>query len=182
MSIPSVPVKPAPVIPAPVKVPTTRAEAERLLGLIAVDAARLVMTNAILQERLLLAREGVEKQIADINKLLTEKRQALADWAWAAKDAEFTDPKKSIVMLHGTVGFQMGRRQLFLLARTEWPDVIAQLKGKFKKYLKVKYDVDRMGLLKDAISEDKPLPAAALSKLGLKIGQEETFYMELKQS
>lgn len=145
---------------------------------LSINDAKLVLANAILTERLTVAREKITDRIAAINKTIHDQRVALEAWALAGG---VCGEKRSVDMLHGTVGFRLGPQGLALKARETWEDVLARLKGKFKKYVRVKSEVDRRALLKDVLADKKPISTAELSKLGLKLEQTESFFVNFKK-
>jgi len=103
---------------------------------------------------------------------------ALNQWAAKAKD-EFAK-SRSIEMRHGVIGFRKGKPRLELIGKTSWKDVLAKLKGKFAAYVRVKKEVNKEQMLADAIAEKQKIKIETLKRFGVKISQDDSFYIELK--
>jgi phage host-nuclease inhibitor protein Gam len=157
-----------------------RAGAERLVGRFAETTALRLIHEEALTAALLAARKSVEPDLQAIIETLAEQRAALEAWALSVKDAEFA-AVKSTQMLHGVMGFNTGRPSLVPLARETWETVLAKLKGKWSVFVRTKTEVDRAALLKCATDKAKPIAPKDLSALGLKILQEDKFFIELKE-
>lgn len=168
----------------------SRAQAEAALQNIALNSARLQKLAAALNTRLSVVRADCEPEILALNDLLLAEKAALELWAWAANGAgtEFTE-KRSLDLSSGRVGFRAGGKSLGLLDRQTWDKVLAYLrtaaKGKWKAFIRTKLEVDKSGILKSAATfVDAPnhLSKEDLSAMGVKVEQEESFYVELKEN
>jgi phage host-nuclease inhibitor protein Gam len=96
---------------------------------------------------------------------------------WAdANPAEF-GKLKSLVLTHGTIGWRAGQPALKTLPGWTFDRVLDVLKArKLIGYLREKWEVNKQTLLadRDAIGVDK------LREIGLRVAQDETFFVEPK--
>ncbi len=100
-------------------------------------------------------------------------------------DANKTDFEKvrSRDMVHGTVGFRTNPKKVSLLNRKYNWNTVVQLLKKFKwgtDYLREITEVDKEAII-TATSGDSPiLSDDKLASVGLKVDQEESFYIDIK--
>jgi phage host-nuclease inhibitor protein Gam len=156
---------------------TTRADAENVLGELAkVKAEHALHTNTLtlaMQDARAQFEPAIEKANASIKALV----MALEMWA-SQNPNEFGD-KKSIDMLHGTVGFRIGQRALKLRARMKWDDVLERLRAfKRGKYVRTTEDVDKKAILSDEAAGE--LNTADMTTIGVRVDQAESFYTDTK--
>src|SRR6516225_6613408 len=93
-----------------IKLPTIiidRARAETLLGEIAALKLQERSRRAEMDRRLLTVRAQYDEPLAAMAKQIEEKTAMLERWA-AENPSEFPKGRKSIAMLHGTVGYRTG--------------------------------------------------------------------------
>lgn len=158
----------------------TAVEADALLGRIGTETAIRDILAADMAKELAAVRTKFEPGIAKVQDSIADKLSALEDWADASRE-QFGE-KKSIELLHGRIGFRSGNPHLELLSKMTWKKVLARLKGKLKRYIREKPEVDRAALLADASRKVDPLPASMLSRAGVRLAQDESFFHELKNS
>jgi len=94
----------------------------------------------------------------------------------AANEVEFGN-RKSLVMTHGTVGFRTGNPRLKPITKFTWAKVLETIQRSAtfaSSYVRTKAEVDREKLLADR----DELGADGLRVLGLKVVQEESFFVE----
>lgn len=141
--------------PTPIK---TRAEMELLVGQIAdLKITETKLANQ-LDTELKATRDGYETEFAALDDLISAK-MALAE-QWATAHPEEFGKLKSIEFVHGTAGLRVGMPKLKCLARWTKEKVLAAM----------------VGLIGDrAALEGKPL-----TEIGLRVEQDETFYVEPK--
>lgn len=150
----------------------TREQMERLVG----DICRLTIfvdqTRTIMDARIMDIREEYEQQLGDADQELTQLMALARDWAEAHPE-EFS-VRKSIEMTHGTVGFRTGQPALKTVAGWTWARVLELLS---ERYVRVRRDPDKEKLLADR----EAIGADGLRKLGLRVVQEESFFVEPKR-
>jgi phage host-nuclease inhibitor protein Gam len=93
---------------------------------------------------------------------------------WAGENAAEFAGKKSIVMVHGTVGYRTGKPRLKTLRGWTWDRVLGVLETAFPEYVRVKKTVDKERLLAD---QDK-LGPDRMRRVGCTTVQDETFFVE----
>jgi phage host-nuclease inhibitor protein Gam len=144
----------------------TRADAETLLGEIAADTATLNALRAELDGEVTAVRQKYEGRIDALAKQLEQKSGLLQQWAEASPE-EFAE-RKSIDFLHGRLGFRTGNPKLKTLAGWTFDRVLGVIDALF---VRVKRDLDKETILS---------AYAALRAVGLRVVQEETFFVEPK--
>lgn len=97
--------------------------------------------------------------------------------AWADAHPEEFATKRSIAMVHGTLGFRTGQPTLKPIKGVTWEKVLAALKFNLPHYVRVREDVDREALLGDR----EALGADGLREMGLRVEQQERFFVELNK-
>lgn len=147
----------------------------------------------IARNLLMSEKEAALKEVDDIHspeiKSLNEQLAARTEQikAWAEANAEAFGKLRSIETIHGTLGWRMGQWQCDKLAGWIWQAgkktkagakvVLDALKARFgKAYIRIKEEVDADGLIADRAK----LTAQDLSQCGVRIFQEESFYVDPK--
>jgi phage host-nuclease inhibitor protein Gam len=137
-----------------------------------VEANRL---RAEMDERLLVVKERYVASLAAMHSAI--KAKVAAAKVWAKKNpAKFGDAK-SLVCGLGTIGFRTGTPKVSLLDGWTVEKVIEAVLGLFPKrgYVRVKEELDKEALIAD---RDK-LTLCECHKMGIEIGQEETFFVDI---
>lgn len=143
----------------------------------ALDA--ITVAEALLQRKIDRLRLAHSKRVAGHLASLKQCGEALEAWA-ETKPKDFGE-KRSIDFINGRVGVRTGNRTLGLLSKIKWEDVLAKVKELFPRYVVKKESVDRDQILKDSGGDKPLLEAKELSALGVKVVQEERFYIEVKK-
>jgi phage host-nuclease inhibitor protein Gam len=154
----------------------TRADAERVLGELAADTAEQTRLQAELDAELVAIRQKYEGQIDTLAKKIEGATGLLQSWA-EANTSEFGD-KKSLELLHGRLGFRTGNPKLKTLAGWTWDRVKETLVRNFSGHIRTKTEVDKEGLL--AAHQRHEIDAADLRAVGVKVVQDEAFFIEPK--
>jgi phage host-nuclease inhibitor protein Gam len=154
----------------------TRQQMERLVSEICQLTIDRDAATAEMDDRLLKVRQDYETTLARHQEDLDAK-MALAQ-AWAeANPSEFAG-KKSIEMVHGTVGFRTGMPKLKLLTGWTWDRVKDALQnGNFRDYIRTKQEVDKERLLADR----EQIGDAMRTVCGCRVVQDEPFFVEPKR-
>lgn len=124
-----------------------------------------------MDEELLRVRENYEALLADL-KPRVDRLLERAE-AWAEEHPHEFGTRKSIVMVHGTVGYRTGTPKLKTLAKWTWAKVLTVLQAQFPEYVRRREEVD-----KDRILADRQKLGARLPEIGVKVVQEETFFVD----
>jgi phage host-nuclease inhibitor protein Gam len=159
-----------------IKLPTitTRDEAEAVMNDLAWHTINQRKLTNQRDAEVLAINKKYEASLAACDEAIKEKSEALRAWAEATPDV-FPKGRKSLDLVSGTLGFRTGTPKLALLSRAwNWDKVLAALRVGAVKYIRRKEEVD-----KDAILGAN-LPATAWQPFGVKIVQEESFFVEPK--
>jgi phage host-nuclease inhibitor protein Gam len=151
---------------------TTREEMEHLVGEICELTIFIDRTKTLMDQRLLEVRAEYEDQLAGADKDL-QGMMALAQ-EWAEEHTADFGVKKSIEMVHGTVGFRTGQPTLRTIAGWTWKRVMEVLSP---KYIRTKREPDKEKLLADRNS----IGELGLRTIGLRVAQDESFFVEPKR-
>ncbi len=99
-------------------------------------------------------------------------------WADSNKN-EFGD-KKSIEFRHAVVGFRIAPRSVKFLEGWDLGQVITATKKKFKRFIRVKSDLDRSRILSDFSADTPRVSNTELKTIGIEVWREEKFFVEIK--
>lgn len=98
--------------------------------------------------------------------------------AWAEDYPEEFGKVKSLELMHGTIGFRTGTPKLKLLSGWTWARVLDLLKAEAMSiFVRTKEEVDKEGI----IAQRNELTPETLKKMGVKVVQDETFFVEVKR-
>ena len=159
----------------------TRDEAEGVMNALALIATNKRIIAGRMDKELLAVKEKYSGQLTECDAVMQIEARKLEAWATNHPE-EFPKGKKSIVLLAGTLGFRKDTPSLVLLNRTfTWAKVLAMItKAKWRKFTRVKIEVDKDAILARAGTLEKPtkFQRTILPELGLKIVQAENFFVE----
>lgn len=163
----------------------SREDAEACMSTIALlETTR----RRILSDRdaaVLAINERIQKPLTELEETLKTKTTALHQWADANPDA-FPKDRKSLALHDGTIGFRTGNPSVVLATRsTNWDNVLSILQLlRWRRFIRVKCEVDKEAILarysKLKESAKARFVAKVLTRLGLKIKKDETFFVEPK--
>ena len=155
---------------------TTRDEAEAVMNDLANIANNKRKLTARLDAGVLKLQEEAAPGISQCDAELKAKSDALRAWA-EASPAEF-GKKKSIEFLSGTLGFRTGTPKLALLSRAfTWEKVLENAQALIPAFIRSKPELDKEAILGQR--DEEPLQYA-IKRCGLKVVQDESFYVEPK--
>ena len=164
-----------------VNLPTvlTRADAESAMKDLALAVNDQRITSALRDDEVLAVNVKYELNLARLDQAVKTKTDALRAWAEANPD-QFPKGRKSLDLVSGTLGFRTGTPKLALLSRAfNWERVLALVEQFWPGLIRLKKEVDKEGLLAmHSQAQDKPAADAELKRCGLKVTQEESFYIE----
>lgn len=154
-----------------------REELEGVMGEFAQSFIARGQLALAMEERLALVRKDYETRLSDLD---AEIEALLADLeAWAALNpAEFAD-RRSIDLVHGTIGFRTGNPTLKTIKGVKWEHVLDMLKcsGLADRYVRKVEEPNKDALLADR----EKIGADRLQTLGLRVDQTERFYVDARK-
>lgn len=153
-------------------VPKTRDEVETLVGEITSLIITERQTKALLDKRTKELKDEYQDQLIDINERLTPRLLRVQAWA-EANPAEF-GKNRSVQMLHGTIGWRIGQPTLKTLSGWTWDRVLEAIRTACPQWVRTKSEVDKQSIL----AERENLLDGDLKLIGVKIVQEDSFYVE----
>lgn len=139
--------------------------------------------------KLALARQH-DTKIAELEARM--KRYELGLWQWAKDNrkelglAGEPGEKKSLELRQGRIGFRWGPRKVWLLKGFTEEVVLGRLRGLAKKakhwarYIRTSEVLNRSQVLDDARPEAGLLSGKDLTRIGVEVTRQETFYVEPK--
>ena len=101
----------------------------------------------------------------------------LKEWAEAHRLDTFQE-RKSLDLVHATIGFRTGMPRLALRRGIKWALVLEMLKVRLGgRFVRIKSEIDKDALLaeRDTLGKEK------LASLGVEVVQDESFYVEPKR-
>jgi phage host-nuclease inhibitor protein Gam len=164
-----------------VQLPTllTRDDAESTMRelAIALNAQRAHIVER--DSKVLAINKTYESALATLDESIKVKTDSLRAWAESNPDV-FPKGRKSLDLVCGVLGFRTGTPKLSLLSRAfNWERVLALVKQLWPAFIRIKEEVDKEGILSmHSQAEDKSAADAELKRLGLKVVQDESFFIE----
>lgn len=156
----------------------SRASAEQVLGDFAVLTLERNEQRLEMDRQLTVIREQYEVSITALQKQIEEKAALLNAWLDSNPD-ELPKGRKSLEMMHGQIGFRTGTPKLKTILRKTWSQVLDTIKAfGLTQYLRVKEEPNKEALIADITSG--ALDEADAKKLGVRVDQEESFFVEPK--
>jgi phage host-nuclease inhibitor protein Gam len=160
---------------APPATPATREEMETLVG----EIASLTITQdglmVEMDRQIQAVRHEYETTLAQIRLSLDGKLEAAR--LWAVTNPEAFGQKKSLEMVHGTIGFRTGMPKLKAKRGITWEIVLDLLrKCRLTDYIRSKEEVD-----KDRLIADRETLGDKLAQVGVEVVQDEAFYLDPKR-
>ena len=155
---------------------TNRAHAEALLGEIADLHHRRDGHAVALNGEVQLSRVRHEPAIAQLDKEIDEKAKVLEEWV----ETQDLGEKKSLRMLGGVVGYKTSPPKLALLSRWTWDGVLEALQKKWRSYVRLHPEVDKMQIKRD--HKLGKISDAELKAMGCKIESEDRFFIDLNKA
>lgn len=135
-----------------------------------IERARL---GAIMSKKIDDIRAAYDATFADIDTSLAAAEADIEAWA-ALHHAEFV-PRKSLELLHGTIGYRTGQPALKTIKGVRWQDVMTLL-ARHPAYIRTILEPDKEAILADRDG----LGETGLAALGLRVEQAERFYIDPK--
>jgi phage host-nuclease inhibitor protein Gam len=154
----------------------TRAEMEHLIGEIAKLTLQRNALTLEMDRQMSEIRSRFEADLGPVQKTLEEKTAVAQDWA-ESNPSEF-GKLKSIEFVHGQVGFRTGKPTVKTLSGWTWDRVLEALRGLAwaKSLIRTEETVNKQGIL----DQRESLTSEELRQIGVRIVQDESFYIEPK--
>lgn len=154
----------------------TRQEIEAVVGKIAMMTIQRDQQMATMDEEIANVRKQFEDSISGVSGQIDESFSLVREWAEAHPE-EFKD-RKSIDMVHGTIGFRTGMPSLKTLRGITWEKVLLKINEMgLLPYIRTRYDVDKEKMLADRAEAIGSL----FGQIGVQVKQDESFYVEPKR-
>lgn len=152
----------------------TRAEMESMMGEIRSLTIERNERQLEREARLKQVDDAHAEVLAGLEKALQEKTELVRTWA-EGNESEF-DGRKSLETAHGVIGWRTGQPTLKTLAGWTWDRVLERIKSlkALGHYVRAKEEVNKQAILSDR----EGMGPDALRAIGLKVIQEEPFYVE----
>ena len=151
----------------------TRDQMERVVGQICALTILRDQTTATMDGRLQEIRQQYEQQLSDTAGEL-DKLMAMAQ-DWAEEHPEEFGKRRSIEMVHGTLGFRTGTPKLKTLKGWTWDRVLEMLKSANLSYLiRRKEEVNKEAILAEAAKQN----LQSWCEIGCQVVQDESFFVE----
>jgi len=150
-------------------------DANELMGRYGQTENNLKLRTAQMEKEL---REVRDRHQAALDAVAAEKaavEEVLLLWAKSQRDT--WGKRKSLVLLHGILGFRYGPPKLELLPSYSWPDVLQNLRLAMPHMIRVEEVPNKDQILLDAQGSEPDLPPEDLALLGLSVTRKETFYL-----
>ena len=143
------------------------------LGLIESNRRRLA---AEMDQEILDIKAAYQGQLSECELKVAELTDQLQAWA-VANPQEFAKGAKSLAWPAGRLGFRTGMPKLALLNRSwTWAKVLDWVKSHFPRCVRTKDELDKEAVLSGHAG--KLLSDADLATCGMKVVQDETFFVE----
>ena len=152
----------------------TKEELESAAGDVSGLLLELSRVKAEMDAKLLTVREEYEAYISRLNSAIEPRLEDIRNWAERNRLSAFAE-RRSLELLHATIGFRTGQQKLALLKGMKWAAVLDMLKIRLGgRYVRTKTEPDKERLLADReiLGKDK------LRELGLEVVQDEAFLLE----
>jgi phage host-nuclease inhibitor protein Gam len=154
----------------------TREELEATVGRISAKTSARDGLLADLESEINEARSRYEPQITAYGEEINSDFEATQRWAEANPSTFST--RKSLDLMHGTIGFRTGQPRLKLLSGWTWNRVLELMAvNRLTDYIRQKQEPDKERIL----AERDQLTDELMKRIGVKVVQDETFYIEPKR-
>lgn len=139
--------------------------------------AKLAKINAGMDEQFTRIREKYQDEISTLTDVKEKNFEIVQAFAQENRDELFSK-KKSMESTHGTFGFRTGMPRLKTLKGFTWAAALNMIKEFLPTYVRSSEEPAKEKLLAD---RDLPEVSENLSKCGIEVVQDETFFIDLKK-
>lgn len=151
-------------------------DAEVALSEYATADAKLAKINATMDEKFTAIRNQYNDEITELQEAKDEKLKELQ--FFAESNAQLFERKKSLLFVHGTIGFRTGTPKLKPKKKFTWGAITELLKERLPNYVRTVDEPAKDKLLAD---REEDHVKSQMDKCGIEVVQDETFYVDLKK-
>lgn len=155
----------------------TRESADEAFAAYAKADAQISKITADIELQCAKIREKYASRLAELEGEKEKGFDTLQAYA-TENQAELFTKKKSLEMAHGTIGFRTGTPKLKTLKGFTWASALQLVKEFLPDYLRHTEEIAKDKLLADREVEDM---VPQMTKCGIAVVQDETFYVEPKK-
>lgn len=155
----------------------TREQADAAFAQYAKATAQSEKITAEIELQCAKIREKYASQLATLNSESEQAFDTLQSFA-TENQAELFTKKKSLEMAHGTIGFRTGTPKLKTLKGFTWASALQLVKEFLPDFIRKTEEIAKDKMLADRESEGM---TEKLSKCGITVAQDETFFVEPKK-
>lgn len=179
------------------KVNLSQVEIDTLLQNFAIADAELEKISAKIDLEKLKITDRYKDKIAEHQEKKDAAYVQLKTYYETNREELFPTKKKSIETLFGKIGFQTGQPALKTIKGFTWESAKNLVKEFLPNYIRTKEEVNKESLLADRETnitddlcseemktlpeEERPVLSSLFARCGIKIEQDENFYIELKK-
>ena len=159
----------------------TREELELAMNVFAIKAAELKRLTAKMDVRIGEVRDEFSGDIAAISESMKPLADALEEWAELHPEA-FTE-KKSLELVAGKIGYRTSPPAVKTLPKVKEESAVRLVEAEecyAQKYIRMLAELDREAIL--ASYACKEVSDETLKRLGLRVVQNETFYIDPQET
>ena len=155
----------------------TREAADEALATYAMADAQAAKIAADIELQCVKIREKYADKIAELEGEKAAAFDTLQAYASENKGDLFTK-KKSLDMVHGTIGFRTGTPKLKTLKGFTWASALQLVREFLPSYIRTTEEITKDKLLADRDVEGM---CDSMSRCGIQVVQDETFFVEPKR-
>lgn len=155
----------------------TREAADEALATYALADAQTAKIAADIELQCVKIREKYADRLAELEGQKEESFNILQAWASENKGELFTK-KKSLDMVHGTIGFRTGTPKLKTLKGFTWASALQLVREFLPSYIRTTEEITKDKLLADRDVEGM---CENMGRCGIQVVQDETFFVEPKK-
>jgi phage host-nuclease inhibitor protein Gam len=155
----------------------SRETADEAFALFAKADAQTAKITADIELQCAKIREKYAEKLADLEGQKAMAFDTLQAYASENKGSLFTK-KKSLDMVHGTIGFRTGTPKLKTLKGFTWASALQLVREFLPSYIRTTEEITKDKLLADRDIEGM---ADDMSRCGIQVVQDETFFVEPKK-
>lgn len=150
---------------------------EEAFGVFAFADAKMQGINAAMDAEITKIRERNADELARWQQQKDTSLEVLQTYATENRDELFSK-KKSMETAHGVLGFRTGTPKLKTRKGFTWAAVLELLRQFNPAYVRTTEEIAKDKLLADRDEEEMP---ELMQKVGIKVEQDETFFVEPKK-
>jgi phage host-nuclease inhibitor protein Gam len=145
------------------------------LARFAAANAKQASITARMDEAITKIREKYADELEELAKIQEEAFEYVKTYAEENQESLFTK-KKSLETVHGVIGFRTGTPALKTEKGFTWASVLLLVKNTLPQYVRTKEEVN-----KEALLADRDELGVKMKQVGVRVEQEETFFIDLKK-